>query len=84
MSTLDADKYRICMTDILNFTKDKTVEERYEGIGMLAVATAVPVIVVCCYLGELYGFWPELKALLKRLMEFYKVDEVTNVKGDYK
>lgn len=72
------------MNDILNFTKDKTEEERYEGIGMLAVATAVPVVVVCCYLGELYGFWPELKALLKRLMEFYKVDEVLNVKGEYK
>jgi hypothetical protein len=84
LSTLDADKDRVCKNDILNLTKDKTEEERYQAISMLAVATHAPVIVVCCYLGELYGFWPELKALLKRLMEFYKVDEVTNVKGDYK
>lgn len=79
MSSLDANSYRINIKDILSFCRDKSAEERIASLGMLAVATGVPVIIVGVYLGELYGFTPELLNQIERLKTFYSIDEVLNI-----
>lgn len=84
MSKLDADKYRLNINDIISFTKDKTHKEIMESVGLLAVATSVPIIIVLTYIGELYGFTPDVLAYIERLKEFYKIDEVLNVKKEIK
>lgn len=77
---LDADMYRLNIPSIKLITEDKTTEERLTLIGNLAIITGVPIIVVACYIGELYGFTAELEAKISRLMEFYTIKEVLNVK----
>jgi hypothetical protein len=78
--TLDIDKYRVNVPAIRLATEGKSDEEKMRLIGELAVSTLVPIIAVACFVGELYGFDPELRAFIKRLMAFYKITEVTGVK----
>lgn len=79
--TLDCDRYRINIPNIKSLAEDKTEDQRIEMIGKLAIITGVPIIIVCHYIGELYGFTDKLQALIKRLKEFYTVDEVINIKA---
>lgn len=79
---LDADRYRVNVKDIEWMLVDKeTDKERLEFIGLISVATGVPIIVVCCYVGELWGFTDELKAMIERLKAFYHVTEVLGIVG---
>ena len=80
--TLDANLYRTNVKSIEELLRDKTPQERYDFIGNLAIITNVPIIVVSCYVGELYGFTPELNAFIERMKSFYSVGEVFNVKKD--
>lgn len=75
---LNANDYRINKEVIRQMTIDKTEDERREFLGNLAIATGVPIIVVACYMGELYGFTDRLKATIMRLCEFYTVTDVLN------
>lgn len=77
--TLDANDYRINVPYILNLTQDKNSEEIYDLIGSISVSTSVPIIIVCCYIGELYGFSNKLNAFIDRLKAFYCVTQVLNV-----
>lgn len=78
--TLDANIYRLNTKSIELLTIEKTPQERMEFIGNLAIITGVPIIVVACYMGELYGFTDELNNKIKRLMDFYTIKEVLNVR----
>lgn len=78
--TLDANIYRLNTKSIELLTIEKTPQERMEFIGNLAIITGVPIIIVACYMGELYGFTDELNNKIKRLMDFYTIKEVLNVK----
>lgn len=78
---LDADKYRVNVKPIKELTIDQTPEERIKFLSMLAVSTGVPIIIVACYVGELYGFSPELNAYIERLKNFYTIKEVLNVRN---
>lgn len=77
---LDCDNYRVNVSLIKALMDPKTEQERMEFIGRAAVITGVPVIIVSCYAGELYGFSEPLKKLIDRLKLFYKVDEVLNIR----
>ena len=79
MSSLDADAYRVNIKDITSFCRDKSPEERRASLGMLALATGVHVVIVAVYLGELYGFTPELLNQIERLKTFYRIDQVLNI-----
>lgn len=78
--TLDADKYRVNVSMIKLLLDDKTPKERIEYLGNLAVMTSVPIIIVAAYTGELYGFTDEIDSIISRLMEFYTIKELLNVK----
>lgn len=78
--TLDANSYRVNIKPIYDMTIEKTPKERLQFLSILAVATGVPIVIVACYLGELYGFDEPLIAQLERLKLFYTVKEVLNVK----
>lgn len=78
--TLDADHYRVNIPSIKLILEDKTPVERAEFIGNIAVITGVPIIIVACYVGEIYGFTSELDQMIQRLMSFYTIKEVLNVK----
>jgi len=79
--TLDADNYRVNIPAIQQMLANKTSEkERFEMIGTISVALGVPVIIVCNYYGELYGFSEQLHEMIERLKKFYGVTEVLNVK----
>lgn len=67
----DPEKYRINISYIKHYLEDKSKEERYSSISMLAVVTGVPVLVICVYLIELYGDDMGIRALMVRLNEFY-------------
>lgn len=78
---VNANDYRVNLKAIeLMFESKKTDQERREHIGSVAVATGVPIIVVSQYLGEIYGFTPELEAFMERLKFFYKITEFKGCK----
>lgn len=79
---LDCDTYRVNVVSIKALLDDKTDAERLEMIGSVAVITGVPIIVVGCYMGELYGFTDELNTVIDRLMHFYTIKSVLNIKKD--
>lgn len=78
MLTIDLAKYRANVRYITSLTCDKTPEERLSAIGLISLSLNVPIIVVACYIGELYGFSPQLNAFIQRLRDFYHIDEVIN------
>jgi hypothetical protein len=45
---------------------------------MLSISTGCPIVVVCYFIGELYGFDTELINRINRLEKFYKVDKILN------
>jgi exopolysaccharide biosynthesis predicted pyruvyltransferase EpsI len=55
--------------------------ERLDHIGIVSVVTNVPIIVVCNYYGEVFGFNNQLNDFITELCTFYKVTEVKNVKS---
>lgn len=81
--TLDCDIYRINVKLIKQLADAQPAEERLQSryIGLLALTTGVPIIIVACYLGELYGFTEELNAFIERLKAFYKIKQVNNIKS---
>jgi hypothetical protein len=78
---LDADHYRINIPHIKELTKKLKDEERVKFAGVLAVATGVPIIICCAYLGEIYGFSEKLLAFMERLKIFYAVTEIKGIKS---
>ncbi len=76
---VDCNQYRLSFKDVENLLQDKTEKEIAEYIGMIAVATAVPIIVVCCFIGEIKGFTPTLLARIDSLKTFYSVDKVIGI-----
>lgn len=81
--TLNADEYRINVEVIGQLTDGMDEEERLGYIANLALITSVPIILICTYLGELYGFSEVLLARQARLMDFYKITEVLNQRRTY-
>lgn len=76
--TLDANDYRVNIPIIEELTRDMDNEQMLLFIGNLAIITGVPIIVVCSYIGEIYGRTPELEVRQRDLMYFYGVMEVLN------
>lgn len=79
---IDCDKYRLNVKDISMMLNDKTPAERLDAIGSVAVSTGVPIIVVCFYVGELYGFSSQLYAKIDRLKAFYCITGVLGVSNE--
>lgn len=80
---MDCNQYRINVEPIRKLLGPKSEQERFEFIATLAVVTGVPIIVVCCYVGELYGFSAQLYTKIARLKQFYTIDTVLNANGGY-
>lgn len=78
---LNCDDYRISFKDVTMLLGMKPLEERFDHIGMVAVVTNVPIIVVCHYFGEVSGYNNQLNDFIAELCIFYKVLEVKNAKG---
>lgn len=76
MITLDADKYLINIPYIEKLLQDKNPKEIAEHMGLVAIATNVPIIVCCIYAAELCGASSFLSTTLKINMEFYGVNQV--------
>lgn len=77
--TLDLNDFRIQVPYIKSWLDNKPGWKLHEEIGSLALATGVPIVAVGHYIGELYGFTPELNTKIKRDMEFYQVTTILNL-----
>lgn len=77
----DCDDYRINLEYIKMLTYDKTHEDRLQLISSLAVATGVPIVVVCHFMEELWGSSEALTKKVDRLKAFYDVTSVLNNRG---
>lgn len=78
---LDADKYRVNVDKIKDLLDNHKERDLNKYIGAMAVITGAPIITVAAYVGEIYGFNDSLLAFIKRLMGFYKINKVINIKG---
>ena len=58
------------------FLDRRGLAELSRSISEMASAYHCPVIAVCHFVGELYGFTPELDELIAKLCAFYKVTEI--------
>lgn len=80
--TLDANKYRVNVKVVESMMYEKTTpKDRMELIGAISVATGVPIIVVACYVGEIFGFDDKLKDFIERLKAFYHITEIIGVEA---
>ena len=76
---LDANTYRVNIPKIKWVLGGTPEEKRLDKATMLAAAYKVPIIVMLCYVGELYGFSDDLDISIEKLKKFYAVTEVLNV-----
>lgn len=53
-----------------------------EEVGVLSIASGVPIIIVSHYIGELFGYTEEITSKIKRDMLFYSVVSVRNTKQE--
>jgi hypothetical protein len=71
----DAELYRhTVVPQIEAWFKDRPDRTPVEQIGLIAIATHCPIIVVAQYLEELYGATTELNALKQVLAKFYHTE----------
>jgi hypothetical protein len=63
---------------VQNWAKDKTLEERLEGISYLADPLGVPCIVICLWFGEISNWDHSLNKTYNSLYKFYRYTEVKN------
>ena len=47
-----------------------------EEIGPISLSTSCPLVVVCYLVGELHGFSPELLDKIRKLEDYYQVEEI--------
>lgn len=76
---LDASKYQRQFPYIIGLTKDKSIEELETYVSIVSIASGVPIIIVCYFIMELYGFDLKIYQLIGRLKIFYGVTEVINL-----
>lgn len=69
---MNYDHYRINIPSIKQATIELDPDERYAIISTIAVSTHVPIIAVCYFMGELYGFDDRLTSFIERLKIFYR------------
>ena len=77
---LDADSYRVNIPYIALLTENLTDEERVNLRNVLAITTGVPIVIVCVYLGELYGFTDRVKTSIEKLSSYYAVSEIKGIR----
>lgn len=76
--TLNCKDYINGLKDIHALSKKKTPKELIEFVSTLAIATGIPIIVVCYYILSLYGPNTALEDKVEFLIKFYGVKEVLN------
>lgn len=81
--TLDCDKYRLSQAFVITLASSIPKGNLIPELGMLAIATSVPIIIVVHYLIEVYGPTKDLLTSLETFKKFYGIDEVINVR-EYK
>lgn len=70
---IELNKYRHHLP-VIKYWCDSRKKRPIDGISEIAIATNIPIIAICYFIGELYGFDDELNTKIKRLKEFYKED----------
>lgn len=69
------------MKDIKRFLDGKPGGWTYlEEVGVLAIYCTTHIVAISHYIGEMYGFTPEILAKIERDCAFYKITEVLNAK----
>ena len=71
---MNKEQYRLSLPSIkavFEANKNRTLGEK---ISLAAVASNVPLIIVCFFYKELYGDSEELKNLAERIIKFYRYD----------
>lgn len=83
---IDLDLYRSNVGFIRHYFSENQTESKELYIGLLATATSVPCIVIAYYIGEMYGFTPELSESIAVITKFYGYEplekETENVTKD--
>lgn len=71
---LELDRYRI------NIPYIKAIIDRdgfsHHTVAMVSATLGVPVVAVYHYVGELYGFTDDIHDKIKKLVEFYRYEEI--------
>lgn len=74
--TLDIDKYRINIPFIETYINNQPNMDFEAELTILAASKDIPIIAVCYYMGELYGFNTRLLNKINRLKIFYNVSNI--------
>jgi hypothetical protein len=78
MNTIvDLNKYRTVLKPQLKAWIDyKQPDDLQRELSLFAAVTGFPLLELCYYTGELYGFSFELLAMITSLKKFYQVEQV--------
>ncbi len=73
----DLNLYRHSVLPLVrNWCDYKPDQKPHQLLGEIALITSCPIVVVACFIIELYGESPELTRQLKVLKTFYKVERI--------
>lgn len=78
--TLNLDDYRVQVPYIKMFLDNKTDWVFEKTVGTLALATSTHIVAISCFIGELYGFTPNIVAKIKSDAKFYKINKIVGLK----
>lgn len=73
--TLNPDNYRIQVPAIKVWIESKQKFDFAKEVGLIAVATGTPIIVVSYFIGEIMGFNEMIHNKIKSDMKFYNIDK---------
>lgn len=68
--------YKVHREALKNIADRRTPAQRYDLIGEYAATNNCPIIASAVFMGEMYGFTPELHAFIGRLIAFYHLEAV--------
>lgn len=75
---IDLETYSASKRVIINWLSGRNPKDLLGNISMIATSTHCPCIVVAYFAGEAFGWTEELAQYIRRLIDFYGYDEITN------
>lgn len=77
---IDLLKYKNNLPSIKTYLENNKSLSFDDKMTNLSVATYIPLIVVAYYIMKIEGDSPKIQAAIRRLTDFYKYDEIINIK----
>ncbi len=78
---IDLNVYRRSILPQVKLWCDAKEGNPKDHIADISLATSCPIVAVAYYVSELYGTTPELEEYIKKLVDFYHIDDIVGIEA---